>query len=310
MITTERRALILSAVMALTVGTAGVSFSILTNSRAILLDGLFNITYSAFALATVRVAQLAVQPDNEEFPWGYAYFESLVNAGKGLLILGVSAGAFADSLLALFAGGRLISAPPAIGYGVFATVACIVTALLMREAHRHDPTPLVRVDVENWTVNSMISGAVLLAFCIVPVARALGLEAVTPYVDPFLVTAIVLLSLEIPVRIAWRAIMELLDRAPPKSVTQPIHEAIDTVLASLPISARYVRVIRPGRMLFVTIHIVLPRSFPIGTLATLDKIREEIDSSIRRIYPRVITDVLFTGDQRWAAPSAGSLQSK
>jgi len=86
---TERRGLILSAVMSLVLGSVALVASVITGSQVILLDGLFNLIYSVMAFFSVRVATLLAVPDNEKYPFGFAYFESLVNAAKGLLILGV-----------------------------------------------------------------------------------------------------------------------------------------------------------------------------------------------------------------------------
>ncbi len=303
----ERRALLLSALMSLIVGGIGLSFAVLTGSRAIMLDGLFNLTYFIVALATIRVARLSMRPDSDEFPFGYAYFESLINAGKGLLIFGVSVLALADSLFALVTGGREILAGVAIGYAVFATLTCTVTFATLRRSYRAHPTPLVLADVENWLINSLVSGAVLLAFCLIPLARMLGWDAITPYVDPLLVALVALFCLGMPVRLAWRAIMELLDRTPPAHVTRPVREAIDRSLAHLPVKRLYVRMVRPGRTLFVSVHLVLPDDYPVGTLQTLDAERARLDEAIRQVHPRVVTDVLFTADERWAAPTTGAL---
>ncbi|HBT05933.1 MAG TPA: cation transporter, partial [Alcanivorax sp.] len=153
----ERGALILSVVMSLVVGAAAVTAASLTQSKAILLDGLFNLIYFLVALVTVRISVLAAQPDDRKFPFGYGYFESLVNAGKGLLILGVALFALVDAVLALLAGGREIVAGPAIGYAVFATLACSLTAWALHRSRRHVDSPLMRADFENWLVNALIS---------------------------------------------------------------------------------------------------------------------------------------------------------
>ncbi|MCK8516352.1 cation transporter [Methylonatrum kenyense] len=302
---TERRALLLSAAAALLVGSVGVTVALVSNSRAILLDGMFNLTYFLVALVSVRVAHLAQQPGDEAFPRGYSYFEPLINAGKGLLILGVSAVALADSLAALVTGGREILAGLAIAYAAFATIACSVTCLLLYLIWRREPTPLIRADLENWLVNSVISASVLLAFALIPLAQRTEFSGITPYIDPVLVAAVVILCLGVPLKMAWRGIMELLDRAPPEHVTRPLRQAVDDVLAPLPVRQRYIRIVRPGRTVFVTAHVVLPEDFPVESLGRLDQIRHQLDTALRGIQPRLITDVLFTADERWAAPKSG-----
>ncbi len=303
--TRENRALLLSAAVALLMGFVGVSFALLTGSGAILLDGLFNLTYFAVALVTLRVARLAIRPDSAEYPFGHAYFESLVNAGKGLLIFGISAVALVDSLVALFTGGRDVVAGLAILYAAFATIVCSLTAWWLRRQQRAVSSPLVDADVENWLLNSVISATVFVAFCMVPLAHRLGWEAVAPYVDPLLVAGVVLIFLGVPIRLASRAIMELLNRAPPPAITNPVRQAIEQALEPLPVDKLYVRMVRPGRTLYVAIHVVLPTDFRIGGLAELDAVRVRLDRAVRGVHGNAVVDAMFTADERWAAPKAG-----
>lgn len=298
----ERSALILSVVMSLLVGTAAVAAASLTQSKAILLDGLFNLIYFLVALVTVRISVLAAQPDDRKFPFGYGYFESLVNAGKGLLILGVALFALVDAVLALLAGGRNIVAGPAIGYAVFATLACSGTAWVLHRSRRHVDSPLMRADFENWLVNALISSGVLLTFCMIPVARFFNQDAIVPYVDSVLVIAVVLFCLSVPIRMARGAIMELLNRAPPRALRRPVLAAIDAALAGLPVRQHQVRMVRPGRQLYVMIHVVLPSDYPITGLAQLDTLRERLTRAVSAVYPHQVTDTLFTADPKWAEP--------
>jgi Co/Zn/Cd efflux system component len=115
--------------------------AVITNSQAILLDGLFNACYFVTALFTLRVALLLKRPDDVQFPFGYLYFELLINAVKGLLILGVALFALIDAALTILAGGREVAAGGAIGYAAFATALCLAMALLLRRARRHVGEP-------------------------------------------------------------------------------------------------------------------------------------------------------------------------
>ena len=299
---TERGVLLLSAIMSLVVGSAAVTAASITLSKAILLDGLFNLVYFLVALVTVRISALANQPDDRKFPFGYGYFESLVNAGKGLLILGVALFALIDALIALFSGGREILAGPAIIYAVFATLACSFTAWTLRRSLAHLDTPLVRADYENWLINAMISSSVLLTFCFIPVARWLGWHGILPYVDSVLVIAVVLFCLGMPIRMARGALRELLNRAPPRNLRRPVRAAIDAALADLPVRQVEVRMVRPGRQLYVIVHVVLPPDHRIDNLKELDAVRDRLQRAVSEVYPQQVTDTLFTADPKWAEP--------
>lgn len=302
---TERGVLLLSALMSLVVGSAAVTAASITHSKAILLDGLFNLVYFLVALATVRISALAAQPDDRKFPFGYGYFESLVNAGKGLLILGVALFALVDAVLALLAGGREIVAGPAIVYALFATLACSFTAWTLHGARRRLDTPLVRADHENWLINALISGSVLLTFCAIPVARWLEWHGIVPYVDSVLVIAVVLFCLGLPIRMARGAILELLNRAPPRGLRRPVRAAIDAALADLPVRQVQVRMVRPGRQLYVMTHVVLPPDYPLAGLGELDAVRERLRRAVSAVYPNLVTDTVFTADPKWAEPCDG-----
>ncbi len=104
----ETRFLIVSAIGNLVVGCVGLVVSVLSASQAILLDGLFNLTYFAAGLFTIKVASLLSLGDDERFPYHYASFEPLVNGIKGLLVLGVSIIALIGAAQALLTGGRAI----------------------------------------------------------------------------------------------------------------------------------------------------------------------------------------------------------
>ena len=299
---TEKSGLWLSAVAAFVVGGVGIAFALITNSQAILLDGAFNVVYFLAALLTLWVARLAALPDTEEFPLGYTYFEPFMNGIKGLLILGVSLLAIYDSVSALLTGGRTIVVGPAIGYAVFATAACATTALLLRRVHRHSKSPLVGADAASWMVNAAISGTVLLVFGAIPIIEEVGWSTLVPYVDPFLVSVMVTISLFVPIRMAWRALLAMLNRAPAPDLRAPIKKSIDEALGDLPSREIYVRMVQPGRVLILAVHVVLPKDYKVESLAALDDVRNRVEAAVQEHHPLVVVDVLFTASKKWAAP--------
>jgi predicted Co/Zn/Cd cation transporter (cation efflux family) len=78
-------------------------------------------------------------------------------------------------------------------------------------------------------------------------ALTLGVDRGAAYVDPILVALVVTLFIGVPIRIARRAILELLNRAPPEDVAGPVRDAVHQVLAGLPVQRLYLRMVRPGR---------------------------------------------------------------
>lgn len=302
MLKAERQYLMIAAMGNVVVACVGITVAWLSESQAILLDGLFNLTYFATGLFTIKVATLVAGGDDQRFPHGYAFFEPLVNGIKGLLVLGMSLMAIVVALEALFGGGRPVSAGLAVGYGIFATVACWALALLTRRGAKQTASPLVEADAENWLVNAAISSCVLVAFAGIFLLRVLELNEFVPYVDPIVVLTLCLITIGVPVRMAWHALMALLNRAPTPEIVRQVTEIVDGCLADLPVKERFIRVIQPGRHRMVLVHVVLPADFAMGTLGEFDDLRSKTYEELSRCHVATLVDVLFTADRQWGAP--------
>lgn len=298
----ERQVLWISAAGNLIIGCVGLVFSVISSSQAILLDGLFNLTYFATGLFTLKVARLVFKGDDERFPFGYAHFEPLVNGLKGVLVLGISLVALADAIQTLLTGGRSIIAGAAIAYGVFAALACWLLALITRRGAKRTGSPLVQTDAENWLVNGAVSSAVLLAFVSILFIKDTILGYLVPFVDPALVITVVVLFISIPVRMAWQALMELLNRTPPVEIVEQVNETVKGCTAHLPVRELYVRVIQPGRTRMVMAHVVLPSDFQVGGLEALDALRVKTLEALKKAHLATILDMVFTADPTWGAP--------
>lgn len=303
----EQRGLKFSTAGNLIIGLVGVIVAELSRSQAIMLDGVFNLIYFGTGLFTLKVARLVLRGDDERFPVGYSFFESLVNGVKGLMVLGISVMALIGALEALFSGGRAIALGYATAYGVFATISCWSLALLTHRAGRKTGSPLLKADAENWLVNGAISSAVLLAFVAVFFIQKTRFSHLTPYIDPLLVLTVVLISISVPIRMAWKALMELLNRAPSPEVVESVEAAVAASLQDLPVKESFVRVLQPGRTRMVSVHLVLPREYPVSGLGQLDEIRAEVLAELEKLHGPTIVDVIFTADRIWGAP-VGSLE--
>lgn len=298
----ERRYLKVSAVGNILVGCVGVAVASISSSQAILLDGLFNLTYFATALFTVKVASLVVGGDDERYPFGYSFFEPLVNGIKGTLVFGVSIMALISSVRALLSGGHTIAAGMAISYGVFASTVCWGVALIVRRGVNKTHSPLVSADAKNWFVNAATSSCVLVAFACIFLLRALDLDNLTPYVDPIVVLTVVAISIGVPVRMAWNALMALLNKAPEPKIVEHITQIVDSSLTNLPVKERFIRVIQPGRQRWVQVHAVLPADYEPGRLSALDGIRAQTYQALQKTHVETFVDILFTTDRQWGAP--------
>jgi len=302
---TERGALILSAVAALAIGIVALGAALLSGSQAILLDALYNLAFFVTALFTLQVARLLARPDDASFPYGYLQFEPLINTVKGLLILGVAVYALVGAVITILSGGQSLTLGPALIYAAAATALCAAVWGTLRRANARIGSPLVEADVGNWAVNAAISAGVLAAFLVALTLERSGQSAAARFVDPVLVGAVVVLTLPVPVRMAGRGLMALLNRAPPVAITAAIEACVRDALAALPTRAIYVRIVKPGRTTYVTVHaLVAPEQAGLD-LAAADALRRAVTEALVAGHAPVIVDVVFTAIAEYAEPTAG-----
>ena len=183
----ERRGLLLSVVGALGMAALGIGFFFVTDSVAVLLDGLFSLIGFAVSLIAIRVAALVQQPDDECFHFGYAAYEPMLNLIKGLLIAFVTVFAMISAIGIVLNGGREIQGSIVVVYALVAAVGCLVIAAVQRRAARVTGSPLLAVDSKNWFIDGAISGAVAVAFFLVVLLGDGPLAAFKPYADPAVV---------------------------------------------------------------------------------------------------------------------------
>jgi cation diffusion facilitator family transporter len=299
---TERGALWLSGIAALGLGVLALVGAVATGSVAILLDAAFNLTFFLIALATLRVARLVRQPDDEVYPFGYQQHEPLINLVKALLVIAVSAYALVDSILVLVRGGAEVAAGPALVYSALALVVSGAVWLRLRRAAPALRSPLVDNDLANWMVNTAIAGGMVLAFATALLLAASGRAGAAASIDAAFVIGVVVLTIAVPLREARDALGGLLQEAPDDMTLDAVRADVARALAGLGEERFYLRVQKPGRTTYVLLHVLLPPEGQGLTIAEADRWREKVLAGLAPRHAPLDLDMVFTGDPVFAAP--------
>jgi predicted Co/Zn/Cd cation transporter (cation efflux family) len=131
------------------------------------------------------------------------------------------------------------------------------------------------------------------------------MAAAARLVDPILVSLVVLLTLPVPIRMAGRGLMALLQRAPAEGVVAAIEEQVRGALADLPMRALYVRIVQPGRTTYAMVHVLLGEAEIGLDIKGSDALRRAVVAAVAARYTPVIVDIVFTGIEEFAAPTTG-----
>jgi cation diffusion facilitator family transporter len=301
----ERSGLVLSVVGALGMAALGLGFAALTGSSAVLLDGLFSLVGFAVGLVALRVATLVQQPDDEHFHFGYAAYEPVLNLAKGLIIAFITLFAALTAVDSIMRGGRVIRGELAAVYAVVAALGCLAIAAAQRRAAQRTGSPLLKVDVANWLVDGLMSGAVAVAFVVVVLVKDSAVGHLVPYADPAIVLLLSLLSAPIPIRIIRSNWSQLVGRAPDQEVQRIAQAKIDDALAGEVGLEPRLRLLETGRWLYVQVYVVVGPERRDITIDDLDRVRERICRSLSEERADIGIDVVFTTDESWFQRATG-----
>jgi cation diffusion facilitator family transporter len=277
-----------------------LAFAILTNSDAILFDGIYSLISFSMALITLKVAKLAELPDDDQYHFGYTAMEPALNLFKSLIIIVACVFAMIGGLKRLFMGGTPAEYGLAVVYGAMAAAGCFAVAWFMYRRSRTYRSDLVRVDAQSWFIDGLLSSSVMIAFVIAWWLEKSAWSQYAPRVDPLLLIAIVLAALPIPAKIMIESLKEVLQRAPPDTTVDEIQERLLTSLRGVKTKHVELRVSKRGRKTYVLVHVVVAEHFEIDSVAHLDEIRRKSERDLKEWNPEIVIDMLFVQDMALA----------
>lgn len=299
-IRSEQRALKFSLYGTIYFVALALSFALLTNSDAILFDGIASLITFSTTLLTMKVAKLAERPDDEQFHFGYTAMEPTLNLFKSLIVIVVCVFAVIQAVKRLMAGGNPAEYGMAIVYGVVATIGYFAVAWLMYRTSRDKRSDLVRVEAKTWFVDGLLSGGILLGFVMAWWLEQSTWAQYAPLVDPILLISLVVIALPIPIKIMLDSLKEVIAMAPPELVVDEIKVRLLQTLDDIDYDDVELRVTKRGRNTYLLVHVVVSENFLIASIADLDKIRHRSEGLLKTWNPEIVMDILFVRDQQLA----------
>ena len=303
----ERRSIIVSVVATSFFGVLGIAISLVSQSQAVFLDGLFSLIFAVAGVLTLYVSSLVSRPRDEQYPFGYASYEPMLNLFKGILILVALVYAIWGAVETLIAGGQDVLAAGGISYSALAVVGGLAVIVILSRINRKAGSPIVEVDIRNWTVDTMISGAVGIAFVATLLLQNSDWSEWAPYADPIIMLLIAAIAAPQPYQIITENWGQLLGRAPKAEMRSTVRTLVQEALSDKPYRELHLRISEVGRYVYIHVYVIAYRErAEIISLADQDRVRRRIYNTVSQQYPYVAIDIAFSADARWALSSVPS----
>ncbi len=166
------------------------------------------------------------------------------------------------------------------------------------KTNRKIKSEFLRLDIQSWLMSALISTSLLLAFGIAALLHGGAYGYFTPYIDPLILAILTAFLIFVPMA-AVRDAMRDIFRMAPVGLDERIRKFLDELIKQHDFKTYTSYVAKIGRAQFIEIHIVVPMDYPISSIETLDKIRNEIALAIGEDTPQRWLTIAFTANENW-----------
>lgn len=297
---TEQRLLWQSAGLMGLIAVAATWFGLLTKSHAILIDGIFSFVAVIIKILMIMTSRLTTRESSKKFQFGYWQFEPLVLAAEGGFTLIIVVYAFLNGMISLFSGGNAMNFGLAIIYALTFTFANMGYYLYVHRVNRKLKSSLIHFDNMSWLVDACFAASLFISFGLAYLLERTQYAHYGVYVDPVILIILSLTMMPVALNILGPAVRQVLGMAP-EGLHEKVHEVMDDFMVRYRFKDYVSSVQRYGKISFIDIDILIPKSYPIQEVGDLDRIRDEIDKALGGKSVRKWLTITFTTSRRWMA---------
>lgn len=277
-------------------GLLGVILARLSGSVSMLFDGLYSLIQSIFIFLSSFIVRIIEKKDDENYQFGYASFEPFYILLRTLLLVVMDIVIFTSAVKNIVAGGYQIKVSLALVFTAISIVGCFFVYLFLKREGNVLSSPLLRTEAKSWLNDLLISLAVLVSFSLMAVLNHFGLHSISLYIDPLLTILFVMAMLPSILRELFRALSDMLDKAPPLEITDELDGIVSSFVEKYSFSDYFIYSAKRGRTITLTVHIVLARDMRVSFL---DAVRKEMMMCIKNSFRWSDIDIVFTIDPSW-----------
>jgi len=297
----EKRSLSLGMWANLLMGAAGITAAQLSNSDALMVDGLYSGVNFCSAIIAGRVAASLLKPADKRMPFGYDANEALYILFRSLVLLGILMFAGFNSL------GKIITyinggAVPELKFGPIAIYMVFMVAICTGLAawHHHNwcktgrRSEILLTEKTASFIDTVISAGAGGALLSVTLLRGTPAAVIIPVADAIIVIVLVLVMIKQPYNMLRGAVREVAGEAMDEEITAKTRERIEQTIKAVPCELLAVAVTKLGRTHFVITYV---RPDDSVVAEDLDTFRKEVHASYEDLFGRVKSEVIYTAEK-------------
>lgn len=291
----ERRALLLSASVALSMAILGIVLGLASGSQIILFDGFYAFIGLGLSWLGLRAGKLIEAGPTESHPFGRETLGPLVVGIQGTVLLGSLGFAGLESVQTILAGGGEPSAFLAVAYALVTLIGSLILVIVLRRMQVD--SEIVDAELEQWWAAVVLGIVMFVGFVGVILLNDSSWSHAAGYVDPALVLVAVAILAPTPLRMIRSTMRELLEAAPHGDVALPVEIAVTEIRRRYGLPEPTMRLGKLGRKLYVELDFLVEDTG--WTVTDVDRIRRDLTTLLDRPAQVLWLNVELHTDPHW-----------
>ena len=293
----EQRTLQFSIALTVFLGLLGVASGLVTNSQAIIFDGMYSFVDVVPTVVSLLVVKLIARGTSHRFQYGFWHLEPLVAVLRDAILAVACIYAAIDAIKALTGGGHEVEyGRAALWAGILCVIGFAMTLFLRRRA-RALQSPMLEVDARSWVVSTVLSLGLLIGFAFAAALAGTPWQGWIPYLDAIALLSMASIMLPMPLIGLWRSMSDVLQVAP-NELDARVHAVMDSVVKEHRFLEYSSYIAKAGRGRFVEIHVLVTPETRME-IAAADVIRADVSKRLNAGAPTFWLTIDFTADRRW-----------
>ena len=261
----------ISALSGLAIGAMEFIMFIMTDSQAILIDGLYDWMGVVIIISYVFVQPLLYRPVSERTPYGYAQMETVFVLVKCSILICMTVYIIFDNLRGLLRQDRAgeIDSGFIARFELAVFVICLIAYLVLRYFSKKVEAPMISAEMMEWKLDIYLTFGSFAGFSLVPLFRSLGVSFIADNIDPIIAIIIAVFMVIQPVRMFCQALREIILLAPDEKMVANIKSVAGGLVEQYPYEVTFFDIVETGRKVWISLYI---RS--VNGVYHIEKIRE------------------------------------
>lgn len=266
--------------------------SYLSNSKAVLIDGLFDGCEAILLLFSIRLMRYLYKPISEKRPIGYSNLEPFYMILKGLLFFVIAVMMAINSVSSFFSGGYEVNMNIVFYFEIFAGGYGIIAYLILMRLNAKAKSKILDLEIKEWILDIFTSLGTGIAFLTAFLIRFTYFSFLSRYFDQIITFAMVVYILPTPMKAIKSGFQELFFLSPSEEMLQKVKNIAGDITETYGISKDRLDfdVVKTGRRLWISVYIEINEKYI--EVSLLKNIHAELEQKYAVLADIIDVDVI------------------